>query len=253
MSKKIDQLIFERKLVRSRTFAQELIKEQQVSILSQGEWVLVKKPSQLVSEDVEIRINENPLNKYVSRAGLKLDGALNRLNVDVTNKICLDIGASTGGFTDCLLQRGADQIVSIDVGQGQLDLKISRNPKVHSLEKINARNLLDYKEFLEVYPEGGFDVVVMDVSFISMTLILNSIQKVLKKDGLLISLVKPQFELGPENLDKHGIVKNSLLFSELQSKIEKSINENNLQYLNYIESPIEGKDGNKEFFVYAKK
>lgn len=253
MQIKIDQLLVEKKLARSRTFAQELIREQKVMILKKDEWIYVKKPSLMVESNIEIKIIDSEIMKYVSRAGLKLEGAIKQVNLNLNDLLCLDIGASTGGFTDCLLQHKVQKVVCVDVGQNQLVEQIKNDKRVISIEKINARNLFEYQEFSQIFLPEGFDLVVMDVSFISMTLILDSIHKVLKTEGTLLSLVKPQFELSAECLDKNGIVKNNSLYQLVEDKIKTSLHEKKFNIINYFESSLPGKEGNKEFFVYAKK
>ena len=169
---------------------------------------------------------------------------MSQFGVDVASKISVDIGASTGGFTEILLNYGASKIYAVDVGTNQLHPKIKQSPFVVSMEKTNARELKK-EDFSE-----EIDLVVMDVSFISQTLIYPAVSRILKKDGIFVSLVKPQFEVGKENIGKGGIVKNEKLYISLKDKIQVEALKNNLELLGYIPSPIEGGDGNKEFLAY---
>jgi 23S rRNA (cytidine1920-2'-O)/16S rRNA (cytidine1409-2'-O)-methyltransferase len=252
--KKLDILMVDRGLAKSRTFAQDLIRNGNVQIQANSNYKTITKPSTLIDVGVEIRIHGNSeLLKYVSRGGLKLEGALSFLGLNVHGLNCLDVGLSTGGFSDCLIQAGAERVVGIDVGRNQLDPRLLSNVKLMTIEQVNARNMSTNEDLRKLTPKNGFDLVVMDVSFISIELIFAEIQKVLNEKGLLLSLVKPQFEVGPENLNKGGVVKNELLFQAVQQKIIQKLNELEFSVINYFPSAIEGKDGNKEFFVFAKK
>jgi len=184
---RVDVLLVQRGLAESRTKAQALVLAGQVVAADKR----VDKPGALVPAEVELRLKGEAL-AYVSRGGLKLKGAIDRFRVDVRGKICADIGASTGGFTDCLLQEGAARVHAIDVGYGQLHEKLRGDPRVHSRERVNARYLT-----VEDLPEP-VDVVVIDVSFISLSLVLPAVLPRLKPGGTLIALVKPQFEVGPD-------------------------------------------------------
>lgn len=244
----------ERGLAKSRTFAQDLIRNGNVQVQLNTKFKIITKPSTLVEIESEIKIhNESELLKYVSRGGLKLEGALSYVGLSVQGLSCMDIGLSTGGFTDCLLQAGAGSVVGIDVGRHQLDPRLLSNTKLKALDQVNARSMSNNESLKKLTPSEGFDVVVMDVSFISIELIFAEIHKILNKNGCLLSLVKPQFEVGPENLNKSGVVKNELLFQAVQQKIIQKLSELEFSVVSYFPSSIEGKDGNKEFFVFAKK
>jgi 23S rRNA (cytidine1920-2'-O)/16S rRNA (cytidine1409-2'-O)-methyltransferase len=191
---------------------------------------------------------ENPLSRYVSRGGLKLEGALQHTKLDVRGKTVLDVGLSTGGFTDCLLQAGAVKIVGIDVGQGQTDSKIKDDSRVTIFESLNARDLTAEK----LGGTKNFDLIVIDVSFISLELILPSALRVLGPEGRILSLVKPQFEAGRSALGKSGIVKDPKAFEEVRKKIYKICEDLQLDVEDYFESSITGSDGNQEYFLLAR-
>jgi 23S rRNA (cytidine1920-2'-O)/16S rRNA (cytidine1409-2'-O)-methyltransferase len=185
--------------------------------------------------------------KYVSRGGLKLEGVLQLSGADIRGKTCLDVGQSTGGFTDCLLQHGAARVTGVDVGHGQLHEKLRRDPRVVSIEKVNAR------ELTREQVGGDFDVIVGDLSFISLTLVLPALSPLLKKGGELLMLVKPQFELQPGQLGKGGIVTDPALYAVVEKRIRDCIGGLGLEVKGWYASPIAGGDGNREFFVYAMK
>ena len=185
--------------------------------------------------------------KFVSRGGEKLDYALDKFDVSVTNLNCIDIGASTGGFTDCLLQRGANKVYAVDSGHSQLDPSIESNTSVISIEKYNARFMV--KEDFPI----AFDIAVMDVSFISQTLIHKGIYDVLKDDGIFISLIKPQFECGKDALNSQGVVKKQSYHAQAISKVLDSALIAGFSCIDIVRSPIEGGSGNVEFLAYFKK
>lgn len=249
---RIDQLLTSRGFAKSRTHAQDLINSYRVFIFTYDKKILVKKSSLLVDEETQIIVEQSTTDEFVSRAGIKLNGALNHLQMSVENLNVLDVGCSTGGFSDCLLKRSANFVLGVDVGHNQIDKNLLTNSKFKLIEGLNARALNANPEFLSINKLHPFDLVVMDVSFISITLIIPEISKLLASGKQLLSLVKPQFEVGPAHL-VNGIVKNSSLFKEVENKIFHCLNINNFEVLNYFESSIEGKDGNKEFFVYAQK
>ncbi|MBX5482014.1 MAG: TlyA family RNA methyltransferase, partial [Myxococcaceae bacterium] len=206
--KRLDVLVVERGLAESRARAQALILAGQVIAGDQR----VDKPGHLVPEDVELRLKGEVL-PYVSRGGLKLKAALDHFGLKVAGAIAADIGASTGGFTDCLLQEGAARVHAIDVGYGQLHEKLRKDPRVISRERVNARYLTDAD-----LPEP-VDVVVIDVSFISLTQVLPSVLPKLKPGGLLVALVKPQFEVGRERVGKGGVVRDPAARAEAIDKV----------------------------------
>jgi 23S rRNA (cytidine1920-2'-O)/16S rRNA (cytidine1409-2'-O)-methyltransferase len=188
--------------------------------------------------------------RYVSRGGLKLEGALQATGVQVQGLRCLDVGQSTGGFTDCLLQQGAEQVVGIDVGHAQVHPRIRDNERVVCIEGVNARELEPGDERVPDALEG-FDLMVGDVSFISLTLVLPGVVHLLKPTGQLLMLVKPQFELQPGQVGKGGIVKDDSLYGFVENRVRTTLAELGLKVTDWLDSPIEGGDGNREFFVQA--
>lgn len=246
---RVDQFIA-KKFNLSRAKAQELIKSGAVQKKSKDNSLqTLKLPSASVEEGAEYSIVDNQLIKYVSRSGLKLEGALKTTQFDVKGFKALDIGLSTGGFSECLLNLGAQTVVGVDVGHDQLHPKLK--DKMEFYDGVNAKALSSY-EFMHTHL-NSFDIVVIDVSFISLEFILPQAYQFLKDDGILLSLVKPQFELGAKALNKKGIVKDSTLYKELEEKIKQLCMGLQFKVLDYFKSPIEGGDGNQEFFVYAKK
>lgn len=206
----------------------------------------VDKAGTAVSTDCEIFIKEE-LCPYVGRGGLKLDKALTDFQIDLASKICVDIGASTGGFTDCMLQKGAKKVYAIDVGYGQLDYKLRIDPRVVNLERVNIR----YLE--EGLIETDVDFISIDVSFISLALVLPVASRLLKSNGELVCLVKPQFEAGREQVGKGGIVKDKTVHAAVLEKIIKCGLDEGLQPAGLAFSPVKGAKGNIEYLVYFKK
>jgi 23S rRNA (cytidine1920-2'-O)/16S rRNA (cytidine1409-2'-O)-methyltransferase len=239
---RVDQLVVERGLADSRAKAQALILAGQVVVAEQR----VDKPGQRVPADAEVRLKGEVL-RYVSRGGLKLEAALDRFGVEVAGAVCADIGASTGGFTDCLLQRGASKVYAIDVGYGQLHEKLRQDPRVVSVERVNARYLSE-KDLPEPVQR-----MTMDVSFISSTLVLPSALPYLAPEGILIVLVKPQFEVGKGHIDKGGVVKDANARLGAIEKVRTFAEENGLHVLGVIDSPIAGPAGNLEALLVARK
>ena len=250
---RLDLYLVQQKLANSRTQAQDFIENGYVSNLQNEVRLVLSKSNYIVKEGDKIIVESNKLQKFVSRAGMKLDYALKHLNLSVKDKVILDIGQSTGGFTDCLLQAGAAQIVGIDVGHSQLHQSLQKHPKVISFENLNAKDLSVNTAFLRSVPVNQFDMVVADVSFISLTKVMPSISNFISVGGEYLLLVKPQFECGRENLDDNGLVKDSKIFKTVEDEISAKA----LQYFKNIQSyfPCEvlGKDGNQEFFIYGKK
>jgi 23S rRNA (cytidine1920-2'-O)/16S rRNA (cytidine1409-2'-O)-methyltransferase len=235
---RIDQLLVDRGLAESREKAKALLLAGSVSVNGQG----VDKPGQSVDPESEIVIaGKLP---YVSRGGLKLEKALDHFHVDVAGKICVDVGASTGGFTDCLLQRGAARVYAVDVGKGQLDWRLRGDPRVTVREGINARYLK-----LENVGEP-VDRATMDVSFISATLIVPNLAAVLKPDGAMIILIKPQFEVRREQVGKGGIVKDPAMHNAACDRVRAAVEALGFRTA-IVESPILGAEGNREFLLYA--
>src|SRR3984893_10312178 len=243
MAKKIriDNLLVARGFFESRERAQRAIMAGEERGGDRG----VDKSSDLVVGDAEMVVGELP--RYAGRGALKLEGALNFFQVDVGGKVALDIGASTGGFTDCLLQRGAAKVYAVDVGHGQLAWKIRNEPRVVVMEKLNARFLSR-----EHIPEL-VDLCVIDVSFISLTLILPRAFELITPDGMILALVKPQFELQRQDVGRGGIVRDPELHEKAQQKIVKFVESTGHQVVDLVPSPIAGADGNQEFFACLRK
>jgi 23S rRNA (cytidine1920-2'-O)/16S rRNA (cytidine1409-2'-O)-methyltransferase len=238
---RLDQLLVGRGLFPSREQARRAILAGEISVATR----IADKPSELFDEQTEIEVK--PTRKYVGRGALKLESALERFDIDVHRKTALDIGASTGGFTDCLLQRGAERIYAVDVGYGQLDWKLRTDPRVIALEKTNAR-FLTRDQVQELV-----DICVIDVSFISLTLILPNAFSLLKPDGVILALIKPQFELQRPDVGKGGIVRDPLLHQKAQDKIVAFVNDLGHIVAGIVPSAIKGADGNQEFFACIRK
>lgn len=239
---RLDILVHERGLAETRTRAQALILAGQVIVGDQR----VDKPGTRVPVDAELRLKGEVL-PYVSRGGLKLKGALDAFKVDVRGAICADIGASTGGFTDCLLQEGATRVHAIDVGWGQLHEKLRQDGRVISRERVNARHLTD-----DDLPES-VQIVVIDVSFISLELVLPAVLPKLLVGGHLIALVKPQFEVGPAHIDKGGVVRDPVARQGAIDRIRAFVKGQGLDEVGLIDSPVPGPAGNVEALLVAKK
>lgn len=246
-----DQLLVERGLAASRSQAQRLIAAGVRWRLPGSDWKAVTKNGEELRETVELELLDTAESRFVSRGGLKLDGALAHCGLDATGLRCLDVGQSSGGFTDCLLQRGAAQVVGVDVGQGQLHPRLRVDPRVVCIEKCNARELTAQP----LADAGGgrerFDLIVGDLSFISQTLVWPALVPLLQPAGHLLMLVKPQFELQPEHIGKGGLVKDAASYTLVQQRIAQACDDNGLRLRDYFESAITGGDGNREFFVWA--
>lgn len=243
---RLDALMVERGLAPSRTAAQRLIAAGRVRI--DGEEA--SKPSRELSGTESISVVDDDTDRYVSRGGQKLAGALARTGLDVRGARCLDLGQSTGGFTDCLLQAGAARVVGIDVGHGQLHPRLRGDPRVHCIEGRNARSLEPHDLGAD-WPAGGFDVLVCDASFISLHLLLPRWRALLAPTGRALALVKPQFEVGPGGLGKGGIVRDPARYAEVEAGLREACRDAGLVVLDWFESAITGGDGNREFFAFA--
>ena len=243
---RVDQLLVERGLATSRSQAQRLIASG-VRWLDRGAWKAVGKNGDEVPGDAEVELLDVAEARYVSRGGLKLEGALKAAGVDVAGKSCLDVGQSTGGFTDCLLQHGAARVTGVDVGSGQLHDKMRSDPRVTVMEKVNAREL-DAGQVGE-----DFDLIVGDLSFISSTLVLPALAPLLKTGGVLLFLVKPQFELQPGQVGKRGIVTDPQLYAVVEKRVRDCCAGLALKVQGWYDSPVTGGDGNREFFVHATR
>jgi 23S rRNA (cytidine1920-2'-O)/16S rRNA (cytidine1409-2'-O)-methyltransferase len=237
---RLDLLLVHRGLADSREKAQAMILAGHVLVDEQR----MEKCGAPVTENAAVRLLGKPA-KYVSRGGLKLEGALEHFRIVPDGKICLDIGASTGGFTDCLLQKGAAKVYAVDVGTNQLSWKLRSDPRVVALEKNNAREL----EFRTI---GEYlELVTMDVSFISATLILPAVTRLLTPRAEALVLVKPQFEVGREQVGKGGIVRDPKLHQEAVAKVSKKLLELGFTALASVESCLVGASGNREYFLHA--
>jgi len=238
---RIDKLLVDRGLAPSRTKAQAMVMAGIVLVDDQR----VEKPSEQHSPQANIRIKgaEDPTTRYVGRGGLKLEGALRSFRLDVTGMNVLDVGASTGGFTDCLLQNGATKVWAVDVGHNQIDWKLRTDPRVEVREGVNAR-YLQPSDF-----PVKFDLVVMDVSFISVKLVLPAIVPLLKDDGRMITLIKPQFEVGRGQVGSGGIVRDEEQHRRVVAEVNALAESIGLHLVNVIDSPILGAEGNKEFLA----
>jgi 23S rRNA (cytidine1920-2'-O)/16S rRNA (cytidine1409-2'-O)-methyltransferase len=236
---RIDKLLVDRGLAPSRTKAQALVMAGVVLVDEQ----LVRKPSEEFTSNANIRLKnaDDSTSRYVSRGGAKLEAALREFHIDVSGLLCLDIGASTGGFTDCLLQNGARKVVAIDVGHNQLDWKLRTDPRVESREGVNARYLAP-EDFDE-----KFDLATIDVAFISATKILPAVMPLLSEAGHIITLIKPQFEVGRGEVGKGGIVKDPAQHQRVIAEVTGAAESLGLRASGVIESPIHGADGNVEF------
>ena len=238
---RIDQTLVERGFFASRERAQRAIMAGEVRV---GDRVFAKA-AELIEIDAPISVVQPP--QFASRGALKLGGALDFFGVEVKGKTALDIGSSTGGFTDCLLQRGAAKLFAVDVGHGQLAWKLRNDPRVTVMEKVNARFLSR-----EDIPEVA-DLCVIDVSFISLTLILPRAFELIAPEGMILALIKPQFELQRKDVGRGGIVREPALHEKAQQKIVKFVEEANYHVVGLVPSTITGTDGNQEFFICIRK
>lgn len=236
---RIDKYLAENALAVSRAKAQEMLKNGAVTVDGQT----VTKPSFEVPEGAIVLVTENPLQRYVGRGGLKLEAALDAFSLSPEGCVCLDVGASSGGFTHCLLSRGAAFVYAVDSGSGQLHPSLLADARVASMEGCNARALTP-----SMFGETP-TFTVMDVSFISQTLILPALQGVMTAGGVLVSLIKPQFELDRSALGKGGIVKNDRLAARAVSRVITAAEALGFTLIGQIPSPILGGDGNKEFLA----
>jgi 23S rRNA (cytidine1920-2'-O)/16S rRNA (cytidine1409-2'-O)-methyltransferase len=239
--KRLDLVVMEKGLVNSRQRAQALIMTGKVLVNNH----IVDKPGTPVfpEDDIVLREEDHP---YVSRGGLKLETALHTLGIEINGFVCLDVGASTGGFTDCLLQHGAGRVYAVDVGYGQLAWKLRQNPRVVVIERMNIRHMQP-----ETLPQL-VDLVTIDVSFISLKIVVPEILKFMKKNAGILVLVKPQFEVGKKNIGKGGVVRDPDLHAEVIKNLTGFFTKKHLLIDWVIPSPILGPKGNKEFFMSLK-
>ncbi|MDI7260812.1 MAG: TlyA family RNA methyltransferase [Thermodesulfobacteriota bacterium] len=238
---RLDRLLMEKGLIQSRERARAFIMEGRVLV----DGAMIDKPGIRVAMEaqIEIRGEDHP---YVSRGGQKLEGALKAFGIDPKGMVVMDVGASTGGFTDCVLQRGAKRVYAVDVGYGQLAWRLQKDPRVVNLERRNIR-YLKREEMDE-----KMDLILIDTSFISIEKFLSHLLGFLKREGSLISLIKPQFEVGKGEVGKGGVVKDDRLHQKVIERISEFCRGLGLKVLGVIESPLLGPKGNKEFFIYLK-
>ena len=237
---RLDQLLLKKKLVSSRERAKSLILAGKVRI---GDEV-ADKPGRMCDEECPVLIIKD-IHPYVSRGGLKLEHALKEFNISVVGKVAVDIGASTGGFTDCLIQHGINKVFALDVGYGQLDWKLQSDPRVLALDRKNAR------DFVPNDIEGPVDLIVIDVSFISLKLVIPSAISALKPEGELVALVKPQFEVGKDQVENKGIIKDSKKHLNVLFKLRSFMKIQGWPLINLTASPITGQKGNREYLIYC--
>ena len=240
--KRLDLILFERGLVQSREKARTIIMAGNVYVDNQK----ADKPGTLFKNDVKIEVR-GPQIAYVSRGGLKLEKAIKAFEIDLQNKIAMDIGASTGGFTDCMLQNGAKKVYAVDVGYGQLDWKLRNDDRVVNLERTNIR-YLDENSVLE-----KLNFFSVDVSFISLKLVLPVARCFMENDATAVCLIKPQFEAGRENVGKNGVVRDKNVHKSVISEICRFVLENGFDILGLNFSPIKGPKGNIEYLIYLRK
>ena len=241
-----DQLLVERGLAASRSQAQRLIAAG-VQWLDGAAWKPVAKNGDELPAHVQLQLLDTAEARYVSRGGLKLEGALRAAALDVAGWTCLDVGQSTGGFTDCLLQHGAARVTGVDVGHGQLHEKLRHDRRVVAIEKLNARELSAEQVGRD------YDLVCGDLSFISLTLVLPALAPLLKAGGHLLMLAKPQFELQPGQIGKGGLVRDPALYAQVERKLRDACAALELEVTGWYDSPIAGGDGNREFFLHARR
>lgn len=255
-----DQLLVERGLASSRAQAQRLIAAGLRWRLPGRAWQTVTKNGAELPPAAELALIDDAEARYVSRGGLKLEGALAAAGLSVPGWRCLDVGQSTGGFTDCLLQHGAAAVVGVDVGHGQLHPRLREDARVCALEGVNARDsrlskiIADNDRFAMVF-EGKspeFELVTGDVSFISLTLVLPALVPMLAACGHLLMLVKPQFELQPADIGKGGLVKDPASYARVQARMRQACAALGLAVVGWYDSPVAGGDGNCEFFIHAR-
>jgi 23S rRNA (cytidine1920-2'-O)/16S rRNA (cytidine1409-2'-O)-methyltransferase len=237
---RIDAVLADRGLFPSRSAAAGAVRAGEVRVGQDGP--VAVRPSQLVEPDASLIVDEGP--RYVSRGGTKLENALGALGVDVAGRDCLDVGASTGGFTDCLLQRGAERVAAVDVAFGQLDVRMRQDPRVHTIERLNARELTPAD--LPFAPS----LATVDVSFISLTKVLPAVTRCLAPGGEILAMVKPQFELGRERVGR-GVVRDAADRREAILKVAHAARELGLPVRGFASSGLPGPKGNRETFVWC--
>lgn len=251
--KRLDQFLVDADLAPTRSKAQQMIRSGEIEILFQGKWRTEFSPARKinaqVTDHVRIKATARTL-KYVSRGGLKLESALDHLGLNVTGWRCLDVGQSTGGFTDVLLKQGAARVLGFDVGHDQLHPDLRADPRVFAQEGLHVRDLKANHVFFSRI-QDGLELTVVDVSFISLAHVLPVLSEVLMKGCRLLCLVKPQFEVGPKGIGKGGIVTETELFDIVRSRVLLDLKKCGFTDKDYFPCAVRGQDGNQEFFVYA--
>ena len=263
-----DLALVERGLAATRSQAQRLIADgvRWRWPHAPTQWRTVAKNGDEVPDLAELEVLNTAQTRFVSRGGLKLEGALAHTGQTVQDMVCLDVGQSTGGFTDCLLQAGALAVLGVDVGHAQLHPRLAQHPQVLALEKINARDMDAARLQAAVSQcaapslapvwqqrvQAGFGLVVGDVSFISLAKVLPALVPLMAPQGVLLMLVKPQFEVGPAHIGKGGLVKDASVYPEVAQRLQAACTALGLQVTHWLDSPIAGGDGNKEFFIRAQ-
>ena len=253
MPMRADQLLVARGLAPTRSAAQRLIAHGAVRWRSPAsEWAVPRKPGAELPEGCAVELTDDAELRWASRGGLKLDAALAHAGLHVAGTTCLDIGQGTGGFTDVLLARGAARVVGVDVGHGQLHPRLAADPRVRALEGVNARRL-GREDLGDAMPARGFDLVVGDLSFISLALVLPALAPLLAADGHALLLVKPQFELQSARIGKGGIVRDPAAPAEVERRLRAACADAGLAVRDWFASAVEGGDGNREFFCHATR
>ena len=247
-----DRRIVERGLAPTRSAAQRLIARRAVRWRDAAGWAVPAKAGEELPAGCEHEVTDDAELRWVSRGGLKLDAALARTGLDVRGMTCLDVGQSTGGFTEVLLARGAARVVGVDVGHGQLHPRLRGDARVVALEGVNARTL-DAAALGAAMPAAGFDLVVGDLSFISLTLVLPALAALLAPHGAALLLVKPQFELQPAQIGKGGLVKDAASYAVVERRLREACAAAGLAVRDWFDSALAGGDGNREFFVRAAR
>jgi len=256
LKERLDKILVSKGLAKSRNLASAFIIGGKVFVNG----IKILKPGALVDKNsfISVEIEKMP---YVSRGGLKLEAALEYFRIDVKDKVIIDVGSSTGGFTDCVLKKGAKKVFCIDVGYGQLDWSLRNDPRVFLMERTNARYLDEIiskrvaekgKEGIEELVGKNVDIIVIDVSFISLTKILPVLKRFVKKNGFIITLVKPQFEAEKGEVGRGGIIRDEEKRMNIVKKVSESLNEIGLETLGIYQSPIKGQKGNIEYFLLLK-
>lgn len=246
-----DQLIVSGGHAPTRSAAHRLIDASAIQWLGPKGWVTLRKAGEDLPEGTEFRVTNDDELRWVSRAGLKLEGALSQIELDVTGLCCLDVGQSTGGFTDVLLHHGASRVVGVDVGHGQLHDKLQADERVVALENVNAREL-ESSPLADHEPQDGFDLIVADLSFIALSKVVPHLGPWLKPGGQVLLLIKPQFEVGKEHVGKGGVVKDPSQHARARDMVRRACTDLGWKVHKGFASPIPGGDGNLEFFIWAQ-